>query len=32
MDKTTADIEWARAKVRNLLRCLQECGELGLWF
>lgn len=29
---TTADIDWARAKVRNLLRCLQECGELGLWF
>lgn len=32
MDKTTADIDWARAKVRALLRNLHELSQLGLFF
>lgn len=32
MDKTTADIEWARTKVSALLRNLLELTELGLFF
>lgn len=32
MDKTTADIDWARAKVSALLRNLHDLADIGLFF